>query len=762
MLNQSKNIFFLGIKGVAMANLAVILKKMGKDVSGSDLEEEFITDKLLRDNNIKWQIGFDNLPKNVNLVVYSAAHQGTKNPLIKKAVSKKIKIISQADLLGELINNFQIKIAVSGCHGKTTTASLLAYALKKLKAKPSYLVGVPFFTDNQGADYQDKKYFIIEADEYGVNPPADKTPKFLKLNPDWIICTNIDFDHPDVYKDIEETKKTFIKFFNNKRLILCLDDKNIFQSIKQLKNKNYITYGFSKDAEYSIKNWQVNKDGSDFDIFEKTNKLGRFKISLFGKHNIANATAVIVQLLQLGYKVEEIKKSLIDFRGAKRRFELVYKKNETYLFDDYAHHPSEIKATIEAGRKRFPDKRIIVIFQPHTFSRTQHLFEEFRESLSASDIGLILPIFASAREKSNQFHIDSKEIVKGRNNLFYVDSEKQLIKNLEKIIKKGDVIFTMGAGDVYKLKNRLIERINNLELRIKNVKKKLSIEKNKNISHFLTLKNKVKAEYFLEAKTREDLIEAKKYSLKNKISIFILGGGSNLAITKNQLKGLIVKNSYLNLKVLEEGQKDVIISVSSGYPIGLLIAKSIENGWSGFEYHQGLPGTVGGAIYMNSKWTKPMVYFGDNLIYAYLIDDKGKVKRVDRSYFKFAYDYSILQKTSEVVLEGIFQVKKNDPKIIKKRAKFALDYRKKTQPYGVASSGCFFKNPGKISAGYLIDKAGLKGFSLGSYSVSQIHANFIINKGEGKREDLLELISIIKKRVKEKFDIELEEEVIVI
>ena len=752
MLKQAKNIFFVGIKGVAMANLGVVLKKMGKNVTGCDVEEEFITDKLLKDNKITWKVGFKDLPKNIDLMVYSAAHQGLSNPLIIKAKKRKVNVISQAGLLGELMLGFETKIAVAGCHGKTTTASLLSYALNKLNAKPSYFVGVPFFTDYQGADYQEKKYFVIEADEYGINPPSDKTPKFFKLNPDWIICTNIDFDHPDVYKNIEETRKAFVKFFGEKKLILNIDDTKILQSINTLKSRRIITYGFSEKADYQIVNWKIDKDGSVFSI----KGTDSFKISLFGKHNISNAAAVIVQLLQLGFTAGKIKKALLGFKGAQRRFELVYKNNDTYLFDDYAHHPAEIEATIKSTRDRFGGRRIIIIFQPHTYSRTNFLLNKFKEGLSSADIGFILPIFASARENSRQFKIDSQDIVKGKKNLYYVESSVQLINRLEKFVKKGDVIFTMGAGDVYKLKDKIIKTINGL------TNYGLRIEKNKDLSHYLTLRNQVKAEYFLEARTRGDLIEAKKYCLKNKLPLFMLGGGSNLAIIKEKIEGLIVKNNYLDLKILKESKNKITISVSSGYPVSLLVAKSIAAGWEGFEYHKGLPGTVGGAIYMNSKWTKPPIYFGDSLVYAYLVNNRGEVKKVNRDYFKFAYDYSILQKTKEIVLEGIFELKKSNAKILQEKADWALLYRKKTQPFGIASSGCFFRNPGKISAGYLIDKVGLKGYAVGDDFVSPIHANFIINKGKGKSKDLIKLLGIIKNKVKEKFDIELEEEVIVI
>ena len=754
MLKQAKNIFFVGIKGVAMANLAVMLTKMGKRAYGADIEEEFITDRLLEDNKIKWSTGFErqSLPKNIDLMVYSAAHGGLSNPLMVEAKKRKVRSISQADLLGELMTGFRAKIAVAGCHGKTTTCSLLSYALNKLGAEPSYIVGVPFFTDYQGVDYQRRDYFVVEADEYGVNPPVDKTPKFLKLDPDWIIGTNVDFDHPDVYKNIEETKKAFIKFFDNKKVIVNVDDKNLAQCFKTLESNRILTYGFSEKAKYQIVNWKAGKNGSTFEI----KNVGQFEIALFGRHNVANSAAVVVQLLQFGFKANEIKKAIENFEGAERRFELIYQKNDTYLFDDYGHHPREIEATIQSAKERFPGRRIVVIFQPHTYSRTNFLLKEFRESLSLADLGFILPIFASARENKSQFKVASRDIVDDKKNLFYIESATRLIAELTPRFKNGDVIFTMGAGDVYKLKNQIIQAIDRL------TDYRLRIEKNKDLSHFLTLRNHVKAEYFLEAATREDLVNAKRYSLKENLPLFILGGGSNLAITKEKLKGLVVKNNYRDLKVLKESKDSVVVSISSGYPVSLLIAKCLTNGWSGFEYHQGLPGTVGGAIYMNSKWTKPPVYFGDDLIYAYLIDKKGKVKKVNRNYFKFAYDYSILQNTSEIVLEGIFELKKTDPKILREKAAFALDYRKKTQPFGIASSGCFFRNPGKISAGYLIDKAGLKGYSVGDYFVSPIHANFIVNRGNGKRGDLIKLLNIIKERVKEKFGVELKEEVIVI
>jgi len=767
MLKQAKNIYFVGIKGVAMANLAVVLKKMGKNVFGWDRQEEFITDQVLKDNNIKWQSELDpkSLPKKIDLVVYSAAHGGTNNPLIVEAKKRKTAVISQADLLGEIMAEFETKIAVTGCHGKTTTTSILAYCLNKLKAQPSYVVGVPYFTDYQGGDYQAKKYFVVEADEYGVNPPIDKTPKFYKLNPDYIVCTNIDFDHPDVYRDITDTKKAFLKFFGSRKIIACADDENIVEVLKKIDKKQYVTYGFSKSADYQIKNEIISEDNSKFELVNNNESLGYFEITIFGKMNILNATAVIVMLLKLGFSKSEINNVIKTFTGSQRRFEKIYSNNCISLFDDYAHHPSEIEATIRAAQARFKNRRVIVIFQPHTFSRTALLLKEFASSLSKASYSLILPIFSSAREKAGQFKVTSDDIVKNskKKNLIKFENVEELLKKLEKMLKEGDIIFTMGAGNVYKLKEEIIRIIDHGCFRLKS---------NVDLFQYLTLKTHVIAEYFFNVRTREELIKAKNFSIKNKLPIFLFGGGSNLAVTVEKIHGLVIKNNYIAKEVVAEGPDYVDLKVSSGYPVSLLVHKMIEKGYSGFEYHKGLPGTVGGAIAMNSKWTRPTTYFGDNLLYAYLVDNKGKVKKVTRKYFKFKYDYSILKDTREFVLDAVFRLKKENKELLSQRATEALQYRIATQPTGIHSSGCFFKNISveekfrldlpTSSAGYLIDKAGLKGYRVGDFEVSKIHANFIINHGKGKREDLLKLIDIIKTKVKNKYGISLQEEVIII
>jgi len=440
MLNNTSNIFIVGIKGVGMANLALILKKMGKNVSGSDVEEEFITDKWLIKEKIVITNGFSpfHLPKDTQLLVYSASHGGGENAQVLEAKKRGIKVFHQAAFIAELMKQFKKTIAVAGSHGKTTSASLLAYALIKLGTKPTYLVGSSDFNGYPAGDFGSYDYFVVEADEYAVNPPKDKTPKFNFLHPAIILCTNIDFDHPDVFKDMAEIKKAFAEFLKQGKKVIRAD-------------------------ELKIENVIVDAKGTSFTL----NNLGRFDIALYGDKNALNAAGVIMTLLDLGFEPDQVREAIKDFTGAKRRFEQQFSLNETFLFDDYAHHPAEIEATIKAAKERFKNKRIIVLFQSHTYSRTAALLDEFVAKLSLADLSLIGPIFPSARENPKQFNITSLDFEKKakEQNISNVKgflSMDDLLGELSKNLRKGDIVFTMGAGDVYKLKTAIISLIKKL------------------------------------------------------------------------------------------------------------------------------------------------------------------------------------------------------------------------------------------------------------------------------------------------------------
>lgn len=287
---------------------------------------------------------------------------------------------------------------------------------------------------------------------------------------------------------------------------------------------------------------------------------------------------------------------------------------------------------------------------------------------------------------------------------------------------------------------------------------------------YLTMRLHTVAEHFFEAQSEEDLVLAYTTARKLHLPFILIGGGSNAVFAVSHIAGLVVRNSFQSIVAQDDG-KFMDVTVGSGTQMSQFVERTITMGAGGFEYHKGLPGTVGGAVYMNSKWTKPVSYVGDSLISARLMDASGAVRTVKRDYFKFAYDYSFLQETKEILLSATFKLKKEDKNVLRLRALESLEYRRNTQPTGIATCGCYFRNisekdqnthhlPTK-SAGYLIDQCGLKGYTVGSFSVSTKHANFIINNDAGlsKPEDLSTMVATIKARVKQKFGIILKEEV---
>lgn len=451
-----------------MANIAVMLKQLGKKVGGVDVSEAFITDNSLVQNNIQFSTDFSDLKSldGYEVFVYSAAHSGEDSILAKEAQKRGIQLVSQPQLIAEIVQKHPLSIAVAGCHGKTTTSSLLAWALTKLGKDPGFLIGAPPFDGGGGGKITNSDYFVVEADEYGVHPPKDKTPKLLFLHPTYALCMNIDFDHPDVYDDLEMTKKTFIQFFTQaQHCIICGDDPVIRLLLPNLVQKGAKVYGTTDDCDYQIVKSEANSQGISFELLKYGVSQGTFSSLLFGEKNILNCAGVVTLLLELGCESTAIQKAIDEFPGAKRRMETVWTDKNSYLIDDYGHHPAEIAATISALKSRFPGKKLHVLFQPHTFSRTEELKNDFIKELSKADNVYLLPIFASARENSAHFHITSAELSRlalsqGTDSFFAFDEKTSLLARLKVNWHPGDIVVTLGAGDIYKLKDDIIDILN--------------------------------------------------------------------------------------------------------------------------------------------------------------------------------------------------------------------------------------------------------------------------------------------------------------
>lgn len=457
-------VHFIGIKGVGMCALALYLKEKGFLLTGSDVKEEFVTDKILKHFKIPVKSGFDPDKKRQkpDLVVVTGAHGGKTNPEAVYYMLEGVEVLTHGQALGKFMEG-KFGISVAGVGGKTTTSAMIATILCQKPLDASYVIGVGGISPlGQPGHYGKSKFFIAEADEYASCPITDRIPRFYYQHPKIIVITNIEYDHPDLYSSLAETKKVFRQFVNSlptDGLLIINGDNTNNQEIARSASRKVITYGFSKENDYQIEKVQFAEGVTRFVLRGKNISLGEFVLNVPGKFNILNATASIVTALSVGLPILQIQKGLAAFLGTKRRFELIKSQNGNKLFDDYAHHPSEIQMTLLAAHEWYPKHQIICVFQPHTFSRTKALLAEFSKCFGLSDEVYILPIFPSAREKEDK-SINSlllvNEIARYHHNVFYVKDLYNLIIMIKKRIRaKKMIIITMGAGDIYKFTDNL-------------------------------------------------------------------------------------------------------------------------------------------------------------------------------------------------------------------------------------------------------------------------------------------------------------------
>jgi len=455
-LSNIKRIHFIGIGGVGMVGIAEMLINQGFNVSGSDLVKNKNTSRL---HSLGAKIFIGHNEKNVrdaDVVVYSSA-VSQSNPEMKAAKSSNTTLIPRAEMLSSLMRGFQ-SIAVAGSHGKTTTTSLIADIFIRAKLDPTFIIGGKILGQENKSILGSSEYLIVEADESDAS--------FLHLNPEISVVTNIDNDHLDFYaNDLEKLDSTFLQFLENLpfygNAIICIDSersKAVYEKLSRPK----ISYGFDKKADYFIKELKQNDVLQEFIIVKNsTGKEISLKLALAGRHNALNATAAFIVSQKAGINIKIIKESFMNFGGVSRRMEhkgeIIINKNKVKLIDDYGHHPTEIKATIDAVKATNPKKKISMIFQPHRFSRSIFLFDEFIECLSELDNVVILDIYSAGEQ--NQENISAYSFVnalvdKGKN-AFFAKNLKQICKHLDSIVGDEEILITQGAGNIVDISNSI-------------------------------------------------------------------------------------------------------------------------------------------------------------------------------------------------------------------------------------------------------------------------------------------------------------------
>ena len=437
---------FIAIGGIGMSGLAKYLLEKGFEVSGSDISDSKYINKL-RDLGAKIYIGHDekNVPVNDCKVVVSTAIR-KNNPELVKARELGHKIYHRSDILAELAHDNKFFIGFSGTHGKTTTSGLASYVLEKAGYEPSFVVGGIIPEIHTNAQFKNGKYFTAELDE------SDGT--ILKYRPNVVAVNNLDIDHVDFYKngidDLVNTFNTFIDNLKPESVILINTDDEGVRKLKRTPNMK--TYGFS-DADYTVKNVEMNKEYSEFEVIYKEKSFGKFKIQLHGKHNVCNALAVIAALNEGGVDIDKIREYFFGFTGMGRRFEKVAEFDGITVFDDYAHHPTEIKSTLAAMRS-VTDNNVIAVFQPHRYTRLQRFWNEFKTSFGDADRIIVTDIYSASEDRIEG--ITSENFIKGFDNAEYLSgSMEEVAKKLLPTLKAGDIVIGLGAGTITELGKNL-------------------------------------------------------------------------------------------------------------------------------------------------------------------------------------------------------------------------------------------------------------------------------------------------------------------
>ncbi len=447
MYGRIRKIHFVGIGGIGMSGIAEVLLNLGYQVSGSDLRESEITRRL---TELGGEIAYGHRAENIegaDVVVTSTAVR-RENPEVLEAQRKLIPVIPRAEMLAELMR-MKYGIAIAGTHGKTTTTSMVATVLTHGGIDPTAVIGGRLDAFGSNAKLGQGKFLVAEADE--------SDGSFLKLSPTIAVVTNIDADHLDYYRDLDQIKETFVDFINKVPFfgvaVLCLDDPNIQSLIPQVK-KRFVTYGLNTpQADFSADDIVHTGIGTTFTVLQRGERLGRISTRMPGRHNVLNALAAVAVAMELEIPFADIAEGFTDFGGVQRRFQVKDEIAGVMVVDDYGHHPAEIKATLAAARAGW-DRRVVTVFQPHRYSRTEALFADFTTAFYQSDHLVVTDIYAAGEDPIAG--IDAASLVEGiaghgHKDAHYVGDKDAVVAHLLASVRPGDIVITLGAGNVWQI-----------------------------------------------------------------------------------------------------------------------------------------------------------------------------------------------------------------------------------------------------------------------------------------------------------------------
>ncbi len=766
-------VYLVGAGGCGMSGLGHLLLDLGQRVKGSDLaSNREVLQLRARGAEIHRGHRGDQLrAARPVLVVYSSAIP-LDNPELQAAQQLHVPIVRRAVLLAALLHR-QCGICVAGMHGKTTTTSLLAFALDKLNARPSYAVGAlvpqlePHARFTPGSDLH-PPHFVIEADE--------SDGSLREFCPHYSIVLNIDEEHLDYYANLAAICREFDQFAAQTReaLIFCADDARLADLFA--RHPRAVSYGYHPLATYRIQSAARkpaspatapstfgNRGPAAFEIWLAGARLGEFSIRLVGEKNISNAAAVIALLHRLGYGPDDIAAAISTFGGAARRQQELFRDERVRLFDDYGHHPVEILATLKALQE-LGGRRLLVAFQPHRFTRTQHLLQQFATCFAGADRLWLTEVYAASEVEISGINGArlAEAIRETGQPVDFVPALDALRQAVRAEIRPGDLVLFLGAGDITVAAHQLaaelkLETVSPKEQLLTELTARLSggaiVRAGEPLAKRTTLRVGGPADLYVEPGSEADLSELLRFCAEKSLPFVILGRGSNLLIRDGGIRGAVICLAHPNFSRVEV--IDDRLHCGAGARLKAVSMEARRQGLTGLEFLEGIPGSVGGSMRMNA-----------GAMGSWLFDVVESIRFMDysgRAYERPAGEVCVEYRgcplfKNHVALGAVLKGVRATKEAVAERMQRFSQKRWESQP-AASSAGCIFKNPKAIPAGKLIDELGLKGTRVGGAVVSDVHGNFIVNDGHATAQDVLNLIAIVKQRAKTARGIDLETEV---
>ena len=741
-------IHLIGVAGSGMSGLALLLLGMGHHVSGSDRVTSGETQRL-QGKGLQFSCPHhaDDV-HGVDVVVYSSAIRPS-NPARQEADKQGLPSIRRAECLAAILHTRQ-GVVISGTHGKTTTSALSAHVLRRGGMMPCHYVGAEIPVLGTNAHWQeDCQLMVAEGDE------SDGT--LALYQPEHCVILNIEEEHLDYYRDIDHIKEVFTKLLDQTRGNKIYYAGCPIASELCTDRENSISYGW-ENADFQASDIFETGGTVAFNVSKYGQDLGRVELGIPGRHNVLNALAAIVVADAAGVDFQLVARGLGTFAGARRRFENKHLSDRLRIIDDYGHHPTEVAATLQTARSLKPE-RLIVVFQPHRYSRTEKLADDFGKALQAADRVFVTDIYAASESPiegvSAQTIVDAVK-ANGDTRAEVVGSIPQAHYTVGNSLDKGDLLITLGAGNVHEIGSKIARDMTLLEEILRATDEDMKAKLYEPMRRHTTMLCGGPAQFWIEPSSFEAFAELTSYCKNRGIPQRVVGRGSNLLVRDGGIRGAVIHPSGGALSdVSIDNDK---ITAGAGARFKKIASVAATHNLTGMEWMEGIPGNVGGGLRMNAGAMGLETF--DQVTSLTILNEEGEIKTLERDEVTAHYrNVPLLHRN--FALQATFQAQHSDSETIKAKMDESRQKRRTSQPIA-ASAGCVFKNPEEVPAGKLVDELGLKESSHGKAQVSAEHGNFIVNRGKSPASDVLGLIEQIRKKAKDERGITMETEVQII